>query len=613
MARVFEFGPFRLDERERTLECEGSSVNVTPKAFDVLLALLANANRLVEKSTLLRTVWGDVHVDDAVLTRAISDLRKALGQNGEQTRIETVPKFGYRFVADVRVIESGQAAVAARPKPRRLWPVAIVVAAGLLALVIARGTSGSRETIHSLVVLPFQAVGGTGDQAALRVGLADALITRLSSLEGLVVRPLSTVRRFEQTPTDPLRAAQELQADAVLEGTLQFGDGSVRASVRLVRAGDGKALWTETVDSKANRFFDMEDSLAEQLAAKLSLLLPEDERRDLPVHRELNEEAHRLYVQGRYEWGKRTQEGFEKAAGYFRQAIDRDPGYARAYAGLADCYLLLGLYSYAPPLDMLPKAKVTALRALELEPRLADAHATLGLITQNLDWDWVETERHYRESIRLAPNYSTAHEWYAEFLSIQGRFDESRQEFARARQIDPISPIIQVDEAQLFFFQRDYGRNLALLEKVSREDPSFALARERMAFTHLIQGREEDAWREAMSLPDCASETSDCRHMWTAWLPRRDPLAARKALEQLEAGATAGRVPAYTVMFGNARQGHIDRALDWLERMRDTHAVWLITAKVNPMFDALRGEPRAKATLAQLHLDQAPNALLATH
>ena len=613
MARVFEFGRFRLDERERTLECEGSSVNVTPKAFDVLLALLANANRLAEKGMLLRTVWGDVHVDEAVLTRAISDLRKALGQNGEQTWIETVPKFGYRFVADVRITESGQAAVAAKRGPRRLWPVAIVVAAGLLALVIARGTSGSKETIHSLVILPFQSVGGTADAGALRVGLADVLITRLSSLEGLIVRPLSAVRRFEQEPIDPLQAAQELRADAVLEGTLQFGDGSVRASVRLIHAGDGKALWAETVESRANRLFALEDSLADELAAKLALLLHEDERRDLVEHPELNEEAHRLYVKGRYEWGKRTQEGFERGADYFRQAIDRDPTYGRAYAGLADCYLMFGLFAYQPPLEMLPKAKVTASRALELQPGLAEAHATLGLITQNLDWDWKEVERQYRESIRLAPNYSTAHHWYAEFLSIQGRFDESRREFARAREIDPISPIIQVDEAQLYFFQRDYGRNLALLEKASREDPSFALARERMAFTHLIQGREEDAWREAMSLPDCASEASDCRRMWTAWLPRRDPSAAREALEQLEAGATAGRVPAYTVMFGNARQGDIDRALDWLERMRDTHAVWLITAKVNPMFDALRGDPRAKATLAQLHLDQAPNALLATH
>jgi len=604
MPRILEFGPFRLDEAERTLSRDGASVNLAPKAFDVLLVLVANANRLVEKSRLLQQVWGDVHVDEAVLTRAISDLRKALGQTSDQIWIETVPKFGYRFTAQVHAPKGGEAATRAAGWRRLAWTAAFLLAGGLLAIMIGWGTSRSNEqTVRSLVVLPFQAVGESGDKDALRVGLADALITRLSRLEGLIVRPLSAVRRFEREPMDAAGAAQELRADAVVEGTLQFGDGEVRASVRLVRAGDGKAIWAETFESRANRFFALEDSLTEQVAAKLALLLREQDRRDTAVRPQMNPEAYRLYVNGRYEWGKRTREGLEKGAEYFRQAIDHDPSYGRAYAGLADCYLFLGLFGYAPPLEMLPKGKVTALRALELEPGLAEARATLGLITQNLDWDWKEVERQYRESIRLAPNYSTAHHWYAEFLSIQGRFDESRSEFTRARQIDPISPIIPVDEAQLYLFERQYDRNLALLTNVAHTDPSFDVARERTAFTYLIQGRDEDAWRVAMTLPDCASESSDCRRMWTAWLPRRNPQAAGAALSELESGARTGRVPPYAVMFGHLRQGHSNQALDWLERMSETHGVWLITAKVNPMFDGLRDQPRAKAILAKLHLD----------
>ena len=606
MGRVFEFGPFRLDARERMLSRGGSRVNITPKAFDVLLILLGNTRRLVEKTELLRTVWGDVHVDEAVLARAISDLRKALGH--DEVWIETVPKFGYRFLGEVQILEDAKTGRAPKtglsPRSWRnwAWSATIAVACALLAIVIGSARSRPGESIHSLAVLPFQAVGGTGDQGALRVGLADALITRLSTLEGLIVRPLSTVRRFEQAPSDPVRAAEDLRADAVLEGTLQFGDGSVRASVRLIRTMDGKALWAETVESRANRLFELEDSLTEQVAGKLALLIHEDQRQDLAAHPQLNAEAHRLYVNGRYEWGKRTLDGFQNAAEYFREAIDRDPAYGRAYAGLADCYLFQGLFSYEPELEMLPKAKATALRAIELDPGLADAQATLGLITQNLDWDWKEVERHYRNAIRLAPNYSIAHHWYAEFLSIQGRFDESRSEFARAREIDPITPIIQVDEAQLYFFERQYDRNLALLERVTRQDPSFATARQRMAFTYMIQGRDEDAWREALTLPECAPEASDCRRMWTAWLPRRNPDAARAALEQLEAASKAGRVPEYAVMFGHARQGNTAQALDRLEHMLSTHGTWLITAKVNPMFDALRNEPRGKAVLAKLHL-----------
>jgi DNA-binding winged helix-turn-helix (wHTH) protein/TolB-like protein len=602
MARIIELGPFRLDEAERTLRCNGVAVNVTPKAFDVLLLLVSNAGKLVEKSKLLGTIWGDVHVDEAVLTRAISDLRKALGQAGDQVWIETIPKFGYRFVGQVQ-FQDGEETPPARGWRFKSARIPVAVGFFLLAILIGWGTSRSTgQGIRYLAVLPFQAVGHASDKDPLRVGLADALITRLSNLDGLIVRPLSIVRRYEREPADPLRAAQDLRADAVLEGTLQFNDDSVRANVRLIRASDGKALWAETIDSRANRFFDLEDSLSEQMAAKLALLLSEQERRARAIQPEVNSEAYRLYVNGRYEWGKRTREGFEKGAEYFRQAIDQDPAYGRAYAGLADCYLFLGLFGYSPRLEMLPKAKATALRALELEPGLAEAHATLGLTTQNLDWDWKEVERQYRESILLAPAYSTAHHWYAEFLSIQGRFEESRNEYARAREIDPISPVIPVDEAQLYLFERRYDKNLELLRSVVRTDPAFAAARERIAFTYLFQGRDEDAWREAMTVSDCASESSECRRMWTAWLPRRDPSAARAALSQLEVGAEAGLVPEYAVMFAHLRQQHIGQALDWLERMADTHGVWLITAKVNPMFDDLRNEPRAKAVWTKLKL-----------
>lgn len=602
MARFFEFGDFRLNERERTLLRAGVPVKVTPKAFDVLCVLLGSGNTLVEKDTLLRAVWGDVHVDEAVLARAISDLRKALGQTEQQEWIETVPKFGYRFVGEVRGARTEAPVEAPPPRSTRRWLPAAVLSAVLVLILLAWGTTRPGNRVHRLAVMPFQVVGGPAHDAALSVGLADALITRLSNLDGLVVRPLSAVRRFEQDLTDPLQAAKQLDADVILEGTIQFSEGTVRAGIRLIRATDGKALWADRIESRANRLFTLEDSIAEEVAAKLAVRL---ETASLPggaPRHELNPEAHLLYVDGRYEWGKRTREGLEKGAEFFRQAIESDPSYARAFSGLADCYLLLGAYGYYPQLEMLPKAKLTALRALQLDPDLAEAHATLGLINENLDWDWKEAERQYREAIRLATNYSTAHHWYAEFLSILGRFGESGSEFARAREIDPISPIVQVDEAQLYFFERNYGRNLELLERVARHEPSFALARERIAFTYMMLGREEDAFRTAMTLPDCAANTGDCRRIWTAWLPRRDAAAARAALAQLESDALAGRVPPHVVMFGHIRQAHEKEALDWLERMASAHAVWLITAKVNPIFDPIREQPRAKAVLTRLHL-----------
>ncbi len=602
MSSFFDFGPFRLDARERTLRRDGVAVNLTPKSFDLLLLLLAHRHTLVEKNRILSAVWGDVHVDESVLTRGISDLRKALGQTDAQVWIETVPKFGYRFVGEVRATAKSES------RKRPPWVIAAVLAAtlitaGLLWRLPGWTLASSANGIHRLAILPFRVLGESPDKEVLGAGLADALITRLSNLEGLIVRPMSSVRRFEGASVDPIQAARELEADAVLEGTLESVDGSVRAYVRLIRASDGKALLSETLDAREPRLLFLQDSLAQQVAQILAIHLSDRERRDLALRTEANPDSHRLYVKGRYELGKRNREAFERAADYFRQAIDLDPSYARALAGLADCYLLLGLYGYRPPLEMLPEAKTTALRALQLDPRLPEAHATLGLITQNLEWDWTEVERQYREASRLAPNYSTAHHWYAEFLSILGRFDESRNEFARARQIDPISPIVQTDEAQLYFFSRQYDRNLELLEKVSRENPSFALVRERMAYTYMVQNREDDAWREVQTLPECAGEAAPCRQIWTAWLPRRDPAAASEALRQLEASAAKQYIPLSALVVANARQGNVDRALDWLESMESRHDVWLITAKVNPIFDPLRPHPRMRAMLTRLHLD----------
>jgi TolB-like protein len=592
---------------ERGLEREGIPIPLTPKAFDTLLLLVSSGNRLVDKKFLLASVWGGVHVGESVLTRAISDLRKALQQTEGEVWIETVPKFGYRFVAEVRNIGNSPCAVPPHtfrtPWGRRVLKavVPLVAATGLVFLLIPRthSNSGARH----LAVLPFQFIGETGGESAMGAGVTDALITRLSNLSGVIVRPMSTVRRYDMPGVDPLAAGQELKVDVVLEGTLQRSDSAVQARVRLIRPSDGTALWAETVESHENRLFALQASLAQQVAAHLAVKLSAEDRRGLEPGPELNPAAHRLYVNGRYEWGKRSREGFEKASEYFRQAIDLDPGYARAYAGLADCYLLLGLYGYYPPLEMLPKAKTAALHALTLAPRLAEVHATLGLVAQNLDWDWPEVERHYREAIRLAPNYSTAHHWYAEFLSILGRFDESRAEFARARGIDPISSIIQADEAQLYFFERKYGRSRYLLEKVVRENLSFALAHERLALLDMIEGREEEAWGEVQLLPECGDEESDCRQTWAAWLARRDAQGARRALEQLEAKARTRRIASSALLIAHIRQGNTGRALDWLEYMAEKHEVWLITAKVNPLFDALRPLPRARAILARLHLN----------
>lgn len=597
--RLFSFGPFELDEGERLLRRAGSPVPLTPKAFDTLLLLVENSGRLVDRGQLLATVWKDVHVEEAVVTRVISDLRRTLRQTGGEVWIETVPKFGYRFAAGVEV--QGIAPVTALPARRRklLWAAVPAVLGAIAPLAYFVFREKPAEVLR-IAVLPFQVVGGAAEGDVLGLGIADSLATRLSGMQNLIVRPASVVRRFAGQSVDPVKAGGELEVDAVVEGTVQLVEGKARANVRLLRVRDGKAWWADTVVSERGGLLGIEDSLVQQIAENLALRISPAEQENL---RSLgvNPAAHELYIRGRYEWGKRNRKGMEAGLDYFQRAVELDPGYARAQAGLADCYLLLGAYSFHPQLETLPKAKAAALRALELDPKLAEAHATLGLVTQNLDWDWAATEKHYRQALALNPNHAKAHHWYAEFLSILGRFGESKREFALARRVDPISPIIQVDEAQLAFFEKEYGLSLEILERVARLEPEFELVHERIAWVHLMQGREDEVWREVEKMTSCGPGT-DCRKSWTAWLPRRDRRAAAAALRELEAGAKTRHVPPSALVIGYARNGECDRALDWLEYMLERHEVSLITAKVNPLFDPLREAPRFQAVLRRLAL-----------
>ena len=478
---------------------------------------------------------------------------------------------------------------------------AAVVAFAVGALWVA-GRADHAPEIRTMAVLPFEVSAPSADTEAMGLGMADALITRVSSISALIIRPISAVRRYDGIAVDPLRAARDLQVDAVVTGSVRWSDGNVRADVRVLGAAAGDVLWAGTIEAPRERLFALEEGAARQIASHVGPPLADLERRMLRTRPQLNPEAHQLYVKGRFEWGKRTGPGFENAADYFRRAIDLDPTYARAYAGLADCHLLLGGYGHHPQLEMLPKAKALALRALELDPSLGEAHATLGLTAQNLDWDWAEVEREYRQAVTLAPYYATGQHWYAEFLSILGRFEESGQAFAEARRIDPISPIIQIDEAQLYFFERQYGRSLETLRAVARTDPGFDLVYERIAFIHLVEGREEEAWRAIQRRADCRAPSSECRRVWTAYLPGRNRDESGRALAWMERAAATRQVPPFALVLAHIRHGQPDRALDWLEYMLENHDVPLITARVNPLFDPLHSSPRFVKILERLHL-----------
>lgn len=297
MKRIFTFGPFELREGERLLRRGGSPIPLAPKAFDTLLLLVENSGRLVDRAQLLGSVWKDVHVEEAVVTRVISDLRRALRQTKQEVWIETVPKFGYRFAAGVKIEGNAPEPVSATRRVNLAWAVvpAVLVAIAILAYPSLRLESGE---VLQIAVLPFQVVGGAGQSDVIGLGLADSLITRLSSIQNLIVRPVSVVRRFTGQAVDSRRVGRDLRVDAVVEGTLQLVEGRARANVRLVRVSDGRAWWAGTVDAARGELLRVEDSLVEQIAANLAMRISPAERKSLRAAR-LSPPAHELYVKGR--------------------------------------------------------------------------------------------------------------------------------------------------------------------------------------------------------------------------------------------------------------------------------------------------------------------------
>jgi len=609
---IFTFGGFRADPQERTLTHGAASVRLAPKVFDLLVCFLRNPGRLLSKQQLLDTVWCEVAVEESALARAVCDLRQALAQHDTAPFIETVPKFGYRFVTLVE--EAGVPAPAPegqegtpprRPGSREWSRWAIAAAAGplLAALVLSFWPGrGSRPEVRSIAVLPFHVVGQVEDRDLLAVGLADAIAGRLAGSGDLIVRPISMTLKFRDLSADPRRAAAEVRADAVLLGVMQVSDGRVRVTTQLVRAADGFTMWSAEIETETSRALTLEREIAQQVAERLmARAFPPDRR---PAAGAVDAAVLEPYFRGRGFWMRRDRASLDLAVGEFQRAIALDPGFAPAHAGLADCYLLLGLYNHLPPGEMIPKARAEAELALRLDPKSASAHATLGLITQNWERDWAGAERLYRRSIGIAPNYATAHHWYAEFLSVQGRFTESALEFREAQRIDPVSSIIRTDEAQLWYFARDYERSRAVLSQVLELDPDFEQAHEQLALLYTALGREADAWKEAGRLREWKDPASNCRLRWAAWLPGRDSAAAAEALQRLLRESQVRYVPPRALAIAFARQGKTAQALEWLSTAVRTHEVGVITMKVDPLLDPVRSDPGFNALLRDMHLNR---------
>jgi TolB-like protein/DNA-binding winged helix-turn-helix (wHTH) protein len=628
---TFRFGEeFELDLRAYQLRHSGRVVRLERIPMDLLILLVDRAGELVTREQIVEKVWGkDVFLDtDNSINGAVRKLRRALQDDPDQPRlIETVPARGYRFIAPLNGADPVAAATSSLPQPvvaeamdepvhiRPHLSIRVAFMGVALVLVAALGSwilwsrSATRRALPegklTLAVLPFENLTGDPAQEYFSDGLTEEMISRLGSLDperlGVIAR--TSVTRYKQSQ-DPLPSlARDLGVQYVLEGSVRRGAGRVRIAAQLIQVSDQTHLWARQYDRDMNSLLAVQEEIAQAVAREIQISLGDTRGARAPAALSPESlEAYDLYLQGRFFWNKRTADGFRQAIQHFQRAADKDPGYARAYAGLADSYALMSAYDSGPPTELIPKARSAALRALELDDRLAEAHTSLALIHENYDWDWRAAEDEFRRAIQLDPNYATAHHWYAEFLASQGRFDEALAESDRALRLDPLSLIIATDRGVIFYYARQYDRAIEQFRSVLAIDPTVGRA-------HIIIAAylQKGMFKEALAEADRWHSLDDSPWSWLAYVQvygTSGRLAeARKALEKFKQANRSGTLGQTSVM-GAAYfwMGDDDKALAYLQQAYREH-LNITTLKVEPSLDRIRNDPRFQDLLRRMDLD----------
>jgi DNA-binding winged helix-turn-helix (wHTH) protein/TolB-like protein/tetratricopeptide (TPR) repeat protein len=634
---VFRFGDFVLDGSQRRLLRSGEDVYLPPKTFELLLHLLQNRGRVLTKDELLEAVWPDVNVVENTLAQRIREIREALRDDAHGGRfIKTVPKVGYQFIGELddeppgvmpppalaSLEAAGTVPIVARrdvgtnvpANQRQQLPLSVAIACVMLLGLVGAGyfvatarpaqPPGSPAAVTSIAVLPFKPLVPEGRDAALELGMADSLIMKLGSLRQITVRPLSAVRRYTGAEQDAMKAGRELRVESVLEGHIQRLQDRIRVSVSLRRVRDGQQLWADQFDEQWTSIFAAQDVVSQRVAAALALALTGEEQRQLTKRYTHNPDAYGAYVRGRYFWNTGTAEGHRKAVEDFQRAIALDPGYALAFAGLADSYNLLGSYGEMPMRESHPKARTAALRALELDDKIAEAHTSLGAIITGYYWEWAEAEKHLRRALALNPNYAMGHEWYSEYLSRMARHDEAISAAQRAREIDSVSLSANSHVGLAFYLARRYDEAIEQLRDTLELNPDLFTA-------HLILGLslvQQRMYGEAIAALQKARVVTRSSPDSVGLLGYGYGMAgmkreARDALKELDQLSQNHRyVSPFCKVMVYIGLGEKDRAFEWLERAYEERIWQLGMLVADPMFDPLRSDPRYTDLLRRMNL-----------
>jgi TolB-like protein/Tfp pilus assembly protein PilF len=559
---IYEFGPFRLEPAERQLLRDGHPVPLTPKAFETLSALVASGGRAISKDDLIAAVWPGTNVGEAALAQNVFAIRKALGQND---CIQTVPKFGYRFVVPVRSLSGA--------------PVKIILA-----------------------VLPFENLSRDPDQEYFSDGLTDEMITQLSRLNparlGVIAR--TSAMRYKAMPRTAAEIGRELGVSYLVEGSVRCAGSRVRVTAQLVQVCDQTHVWVESYDRTFDDILELQGDLARAIAAGIDVALTPGVATRLARAPAISPQAHEAYLKGRYFWNKRTEDGLTKGIEFFQDAIAHEPGYAAAYDGIADCYTMLACRGVLPARETFQRARTAARRALELDGGLGEGHASLAHVRLH-DWDWDSLDDDFRRALELDPGHAIAYYWYAEYLMAVGRADDSIAMVQTAYRLDPLSSVLSASRGMILYLARRYEESIAGLRKALEIDPGHFLLHFRLG---LVQAQSQAvpaaiaAMQRSVALSDRSTETlTGLAQVFAAAGLDRDMQAV---VEELRGHRADRYVSPYNLgrVFAAARDR--ERTFEWLERAVEERNPDLIELRAEPVFDTVRDDARFSDLLRRI-------------
>jgi TolB-like protein/DNA-binding winged helix-turn-helix (wHTH) protein/Flp pilus assembly protein TadD len=638
---VVRFGTYEVSFQSGEVRKAGVKIRVQQQPLKLLEVLLERPGEVVTREELRSQVWPDESFGDfdQAVNIAIAKLRSALGDSADNPRyIETLPKRGYRFIADVSFVDpegrtrkpesaSSDSPVtepgrqlqvnglaippATEPGPqltsteltvapkRRFWATGrlimavSVVSLAILSILFFRSRGHPPAAIRSLAVLPLENLSGDASQNYFSDGMTDELITDLAQISALRVISRTSVMVYKGARKPLPQIARELHVDAVVEGTVLRAGDQVRITAQLIDASTDKHLWSQSYQGELRDTLALQDSVARAIADQIQINLTPREQAALKSVRVVNPEAYESYLKGRYFWNKRTADGLRVALAYFNQAIEEEPKYAQAYSGLTDTYALLGDWQYAvmTPREAYPKAKAAALRAVELDSALGEAHNSLAFVLDGFDWDLDSGGKEFRRAIELSPGYATAHHWYAWHLALLGRYDEAIMEMRKAQSLDPLSLIINADLAEVLILAHSYDESMRQSRKTIEMDPNFAMAHNQLGQAYLQQHMYEQAVAELQKAVQLSAGSPTC----IANLARAYALFGRrsealKLLNGLKTSSTPGFSHASDIAAIYVSLGDKDEAMNWLEKgyaERFNPGVL-----IRPGFDPIRSDPR---------------------